>query len=92
MFIFEIAPDDGETYEVEAITRDILKWERTTKGASASQLSEPSMATLYKLAWIASQRTGQFAGTLKDFEDSVDLGTRTAEEPDPTQSGATADR
>lgn len=89
MFTFKVTPDDGDAFEVESTTRDILRWERTTKGASAHQLQEPSFTALYKIAHLAAQRTGQFAGALKEFEDTVDLEVVGDEDPDPTQPGAT---
>ena len=89
MHNFRITPDNGDTYEVTSTTRDILMWERTTKGAAAFQLQEPTMGALYRIAHLASQRTGQFSGTLKDFEESVDLEVAGEEDPDPTQPGAT---
>lgn len=92
MFTFKVTPDGGDTYTVESNTRDILRWERTTKGASASQLEEPTMAALYKIAHLAATRTGDFSGSLKEFEESVDIQPVPSEEPDPTQSGATADQ
>lgn len=90
MHNFQITPDEGEAYEVRSTTRDILLWERTTKGAAAHQLQEPTMAALYKIAHLASVRTGRFSGSLKDFEETVDLEVAAEEEPDPTQPEATA--
>jgi hypothetical protein len=89
MFTIKVVPDNGEPFEVESQTRDILKWEKTTKGASAHQLREASFEALYKIAWIVAQRTGQFPGTLREFEETVDLDILGGEdEPDPTQSAA----
>jgi hypothetical protein len=86
LFDFKITPDDGESFEVKATTRDVLKWERTTKGAKFSDIADGMKITdMYKIAWLASGRQNLFNGTLADFEDSVDLEFEEEEEPDPTQ-------
>ncbi|OXM73088.1 MULTISPECIES: hypothetical protein [Amycolatopsis] len=89
MIDFKIAPDGGEKFEVKATTRDILNWERTTKGGSLKQLMENlHTADLYKVAHFAARRTQQFTGTLQEFEASCDLEfelEETVKEPDPTQ-------
>jgi hypothetical protein len=90
MFKFRAIPDSGDAIDIESSTRDILKWERTTKGASASQLQEPSFTALYKIAWIAATRHGKFSGTLAEFEETFDIDTEPEDEPDPTQSAAPA--
>ncbi|MFF5992581.1 hypothetical protein [Prauserella flavalba] len=87
MIDFKIRPDGGEPYEVKATTRDILNWEKTTKGASLKQLMENlHTADLYKVAFFAATRAGKFTGVLQDFELSVDLDFEIEEEKDPTQS------
>lgn len=92
MIDFTIKPDNGEEFQVTAEARDVLVWERTTKYASVSKLSEnTSMVDLYKLAHIASRRLGMFTGSLKDFEETCDLDfehTTDDDEPDPTQTAA----
>jgi hypothetical protein len=90
MFKFRAIPDSGEAVDIDSTTRDVLKWERTTKGASAFQLQEPTFTALYKIAWIAATRLGKFSGTLAEFEETFDLETEPEEEPDPTQSAAPA--
>lgn len=88
MHHFEVTPDGGDPYRVSTASRDVLQWERTTKGASLSDLlARPNMTDLYKLAWLASKREGHFGGTVKDFEDRCELELVDAEdeEPDPTQ-------
>ncbi|TKG58050.1 hypothetical protein [Prauserella endophytica] len=87
MIDFKIRPDGGEPFEVTATTRDILNWEKVTKGASLKQLMEDLHAgDLYKVAHFASKRTQQFTGTLQEFEQSCDLEFEIEEEKDPTQS------
>jgi hypothetical protein len=83
---FQIAPDNGEKYEVVATSRDILNWERTTKGGSMKQLMEElHLGDLYKVAWFAAKRLSLTTGTLADFEAGSDLEFET-EDVDPTQS------
>ncbi|MEV0902891.1 hypothetical protein [Actinoplanes sp. NPDC049802] len=89
MFKFNVTPDDGPAYEVVATTRDVAKWERTTKGASLAGLqSDMKAVDLYRIAYHASVRQGLYAGTLADFEDSTDLDVLDLEDPDPTRSAA----
>jgi hypothetical protein len=92
MFDFTISPDEGDPYQVTATTRDIAKWEKTTKGASLRQLETEYRATdLYAIAYHAAIRTGMFAGTLKEFQDGADLrmlDDGEDEDEDPTQPAA----
>ncbi|MEQ4301592.1 hypothetical protein ABNF97_09395 [Plantactinospora sp. B6F1] len=94
MFTFEVTPDNGDPYQVTAGSRDVLHWERTTKGKSVGALSEAEnfhMADMFKLAWIASRRLSLFAGDLKEFEAAheVDLVDDEEEEGlDPTPPAA----
>lgn len=91
MFTFKISPDDGEPYEVVATTRDIARWERTTKGASLRQLQTEMRATdLYVIAHNAAVRHGQYDGPLKEFQDTCDITVLDdeEEEPDPTLPAA----
>ena len=87
MITFRVAPDAGDAYEVTAGARDVLVWERTTKGAVFSELAESqSMVDMYKLAHIASRRQGLFPGTLQQFEETCDLEAIDKEpDVDPTQ-------
>ncbi|MCM4080409.1 hypothetical protein [Paractinoplanes hotanensis] len=89
MIKLKIMPDEGDAYELAATSRDIAKWERTNKGASLAKLQADMHATdLYKIAYNAAVRTGQFDGTAKDFEESCDLDELDEDEVDPTQSAA----
>ncbi|MEV0726005.1 hypothetical protein AB0I37_24905 [Micromonospora purpureochromogenes] len=86
MFTFMIKPDGGDAFEVTAGTRDVLKWERTTKGASLGQLKEGiTLGALYKIAHLAATRQQLFTGPLADFEDTCELEFEEDEEPDPTR-------
>jgi hypothetical protein len=83
---FKLAPDAGEPYKVQATTRDILNWEKTTKGASFGQLADDmNIGAMYKIAYFAAKRTGHFTGTQQDFEASTDLEFDMDVEPDPTR-------
>lgn len=85
MIEFKIKPDGGEPFAVTATTRDILNWEKVTKGASLKQLMDNlHTADLYKVAHFAARRTQQFTGTLQEFEQSCDLDFEIEEEQDPT--------
>jgi hypothetical protein len=90
MIRLKIMPDSAEPFEVTATTRDIVKWEKTTKGATfAAFQAEQKITDLYKIAFYAALRHGLYTGTLADFEDGVDLDILDDEdEPDPTRSAA----
>lgn len=86
MFDFKLTPDDGEQFDVTAGSRDVLVWEKSTKGASFGSIAEGLRITdLYKIAWIASKRLGHFGGTLAEFEAGVELEFEEQPEPDPTR-------
>ncbi len=86
MFDFKVTPDGGEQFELTAGSRDVLQWEKTTKGASFGSIAEGLRITdLYKIAWISAKRQNLFDGTLAEFEGGVGLEFEENEEPDPTQ-------
>ncbi|MDG4790372.1 hypothetical protein O7626_31385 [Micromonospora sp. WMMD1102] len=96
MFTFQVTPDNGEPYKVTAGSRDILHWEKTTKGKSVGALSEPEnflMTDMFKLAWIAARRASLFAGRLDEFEaahevELVDDEDEAGDRLDPTPQAA----
>lgn len=89
MFRFKVFQDGHPPVEVRATSRDVAMWERTNKGASLHLLqSELKMSDLYKVAYNACQREGVFAGSLKEFENDVDLDVLDDEDVDPTRSAA----
>jgi hypothetical protein len=91
MLRLKIMPDDGEPFEVTATTRDIAKWEKTTRGATfAGFQADQKITDLYRIAYHSVVRQGLYTGTLTDFEDSTDLDVLDDEEsePDPTPSAA----
>ncbi len=74
MLRLKVMPDDGETFEVVATTRDIALWERTNKGASFAGLQRDMHVTdVYKVAYNAVTRCGLWVGAPKDFEATCDL-------------------
>lgn len=88
MIEFKVRPD-GETegYDITATSKDIAMWERTTKGASMSQMSTGlRMVDLYKIAHFAAVREQMFTGTLSEFEATNNLEFEVPDEADPTQS------
>lgn len=94
MFTFKVVPETGSPFIVKAGTRDVLAWEKTTKGnkSYAQLLAEPNLVDYYRICHIAAWRQQLFTGTLKEFEDSHDIDLATGEdrdeqdpEPDPTR-------
>lgn len=76
MFTWRVTPDDGEPYIVRAGTRDVLAWEKDKPGRSAQQLTDDfHVQDAYWLAHRAARRAGQFDGTRREFEESVELET-----------------
>jgi hypothetical protein len=90
MLTFKVVPENGTPFTVKATTRDVLVWEKTTRGRTfADLLREPNLVDYYAIAWRAAWRQKLFTGTLKDFEDSHDIDLDDSEdvvdpEPDPT--------
>lgn len=88
MFNFTITDDTGESHAVKATARDIVMWERTTRGASMAQLKEAMRYTdLYKIAYFAAKRTGVVDGSEATFMEVWDLAVETEqddESADPT--------
>ena len=78
LFIWRVTPDDGEPYIVKAGSRDLLAWEKQKPGRSAQQMQENfHIRDAYWLAHRAATRAGRFDGTVKEFEESVDLESGT---------------
>lgn len=76
MMTFEIIPDDGDPYRLEAGSRDVLMWEKAGKGRSFGQFGSGEsmrMEHLYGLAYFAARRQGLFTGSLAEWEQSVEL-------------------
>jgi len=89
MFTFLITDDSQNTHELKATSRDIANWEKTSRGASMSQLKDAMrMTDLYKIAFFTAKRTGVFEGNEQSFMDTFDLeieGDQEDESENPTQ-------
>jgi hypothetical protein len=96
MITLKVTPDGGESYEVTATSRDVLVWEKTTKGNKSfvDLVQSPNLVDLFKVAHIASWRQGLFTGNFQEFEATCEVegaDEEADEEPDPTQSAASAE-
>jgi hypothetical protein len=97
MFVFTVAPDGGEPFEVTAAIRDCVAWERAHPGRSAMDLEKSVTITdAFELAYFASKRQSLFDGSLDDFELTCDVTeTQLAAPQNPTQpdrSGASSSK
>jgi len=90
---FQVRPDDGEPYELVADSRDVLGWEKQSKGRKTfmALMETLNLVDLYQVAHIAAKRLGKFAGELAEFERTCALEFNTEEEPDPTQRDRSKD-
>jgi hypothetical protein len=70
---FRVTPDGEDPYEIEAMARDVLMWERTTGGVMSTLANQQSMADMYGLAYFASRRLKLFVGTAREFEGTCDI-------------------
>jgi hypothetical protein len=87
-----VRPDDGEPYVVTVHARDVLVWEKTSKGNKTfiGFMANMNMTDLYQLARIAAWRQGFTTENPKDFEEHNDVVFTEEEqepEPDPTLPG-----
>jgi hypothetical protein len=94
---FEVIPDEGDRYRVTADGRDFLAWERAADEGEDRSITAfvrvRRAVDVYELAWLAVKRKGLFTGPLHEFEKANDVEAIGfgEEEPDPSQSAATAD-
>jgi hypothetical protein len=92
LFRFKITPDGGEPYEVDAFSRDVAIWERTTaKGRTMSDFESLAMNDLYGIAYAAAFRQAIYTGKHGEFVAAVDLELVKRDEPDPTQPEASTE-
>jgi hypothetical protein len=84
---FTIKPDGGDPYEITADSRDVLGWEKQSRGKKTfvGLMDTLNMIDMYQVAYIAAKRLGKFPGELAEFERTCVLEFDTEEEPDPTQ-------
>lgn len=91
-FTFRVLPDDAETYEVTAKSRDIVHWEKRFKRSLAAVTNDMSMAALTQLAYVAASRLGLTGGAdYVTFESTVDIelvGDDEDDEDSPGDDGA----
>lgn len=91
-----VTPDDGEPYEVEATSRDVLVWEKTSRDHRTFQqlVNNQALTDIYRIAHIASRRLGLFGGDLAEFEKTCDVEQWQEESPeaDPTRSAQSPGR
>jgi hypothetical protein len=96
MIHFKVTPDGGDTFEVEADSRDIIEWEIRKQGRHLGLIqSAPRMTDLSELAWLAAKRSKDWTGDLSDFRRYVKVDPVAPAEDadaddllDPTQTGA----
>jgi hypothetical protein len=74
MFKLKINPDDGEPFEVESTSRDIVKWECSAKNRSVGRLVEDMrMTDITDLAWFAADRRGLTRLDIRAWREQVDI-------------------
>ena len=92
MFTFTVTPDGGEAYTLTAGTRDVLAWEKVSRGKTINALMQDlAMADLYRIAHLAATRQQLFTGPLAEFEAACELeldGDADGEAVDPTRPAA----
>lgn len=89
MFWFTLTDDSGESVTMEADSRDVVRWEKSSDSDERYTdllLSRArSMTRFYRLAHIAARRQGIADCTLADFEKRYTLDV-TTDEPRPTNA------
>jgi hypothetical protein len=90
LWTFECYPEDGEQFEVEAVSRDVVLWEKSSKHTLKYLYDAMPMTELAKVAYLAAKRLELFDGTLSEWRESVDINLKKRddddeEEVDPTQ-------
>lgn len=100
MFSIKVVPVDGaESYHVKVTSRDLLRWERTTRGnkTTAQLINEMPMGDLYKAARFAAIRLEFISPsvTVSEWEELVDIvpdmDVEEEEKPDPTRRAPSAE-
>ena len=92
MITVTVRPDGGDEYELTIQPRDVLVWEKTSKGNKTwlGFMANVNMTDLYELARIAAWRQGHITSeSRKEFEEHNDVvfTTEDDEEPDPSLPG-----
>jgi hypothetical protein len=74
LFKFTVSPDGAESFECEATSRDIVRWEGMGKGRTMGALVDNMrMTDLTDLAYVATQRLGLYDGDVREFRACVDI-------------------
>lgn len=99
MVNMSVTLEDGSEHELVAGPRDLLTWERTSKGKKLGELlpisdngedmdlRRLSLVEMYRLAHITARREGIFSGDLDSFEQTAVVVLTGGGSPDPTQPG-----
>lgn len=81
----EVTPDGVDPYTVIVNGRTVVAWERSGRGNSFSNLqADLKLTDVYGLAYVAAKTSGVYAGSLAEFEATVEVRVVNAPEPDPT--------
>lgn len=92
IWTFEVYLDDAdEPVVVEATSRDVAWWEKTSGKTLKYLYEHMPLRELVKVAHRSMSRRGLFEGTADDFAERVDLNIRRQQpgqhdEPDPTRA------
>lgn len=95
MMKLEVTPDVGEAFEVSVNMRTVVAWEMKFPARAMAQLGGSSLKAnyIYELAFVASTKSGQYAGDFPTFKESfdvepVDESDEGVDSGDPTQVAA----
>lgn len=71
LVVIDVYPDDGESFRIEADSRDVSFWERTFHGRSVGMLQGTGVQITYleELAHVTAKRRGQYDGNLTEFRE-----------------------
>lgn len=90
MITVTVRPDNGDEYQVTVHPRDVLVWERTSKGNKTwlGFMANMNIQDLYELTRIAAWRQGFTDESKKDFDEHNDVVfAEEDDDPDPSLPG-----
>jgi hypothetical protein len=77
MFTLKVMPDDGEPFEIETASRDIVAWEsggtRQNPRSIGSLSDNLRMTDITDLAWFAADRRGLTELDIREWRKAVDI-------------------
>lgn len=77
MFTLKVVPDDGEPFEIETTSRDIVAWEsggtRQNPRSIGSLSDNLRMTDITDLAWFAADRRGLTELDIREWRKAVDI-------------------